>query len=258
MPELPVAVVSGAGSGIGLAVSRMLASRGFALVLNGRSPEPLKRAAIELAHGAVPQPVVVPGDMGVEADVHRLIDTALTVHERIDVLVNNAGASWSLPLREHEPSMVRRCFEVNAMGPAWAILRAWPAFERQRTGCVINVSSRASLDPLPGFFGYAPSKAALDLLALVTAREGAAIGVRAFSIAPGAVETPLLRSVFDTSVIPREACLEARDVAELMMDCIEGRRDPDNGRVIDIWLDRGKPRIELRGSSAAGGVHLRA
>jgi NAD(P)-dependent dehydrogenase (short-subunit alcohol dehydrogenase family) len=96
------------------------------------------------------------------------------------------------------------------------------------------VSSMASIDPFPGFAAYAAAKAGLNMLTHVTAREGAAIGLKAVAIAPGAVETPMLRSAFDERAIPRHAALSPQAVASLIADCITGRRAFQPGEVIQI------------------------
>jgi NAD(P)-dependent dehydrogenase (short-subunit alcohol dehydrogenase family) len=99
---------------------------------------------------------------------------------------------------------------------------------------VVNVSSLASSDPFQGFFAYAASKAALDSFVRSMHREGARHGIRAFSVNPGAVETPLLRSNFPVKVVPASAALAPEAVAMLIVDCIEGRREADRGKTIEI------------------------
>jgi NAD(P)-dependent dehydrogenase (short-subunit alcohol dehydrogenase family) len=98
----------------------------------------------------------------------------------------------------------------------------------------VNVSSIATVDPFPGFFAYAASKAALNLMTASAAKEGANVGIRAFAVAPGAVETPMLRASFDAKAVPPEACLEPESVARVIVACATGLRDADSGRVIPV------------------------
>jgi NAD(P)-dependent dehydrogenase (short-subunit alcohol dehydrogenase family) len=114
------------------------------------------------------------------------------------------------------------------------ITRAWPHFCTRNTGCIVNVSSLATTDPFPGFFAYAASKSALESLTRSAHGEGKRHGIRAFSVAPGAVETPLLRQNFSEKVLPHAATLDPEAVASLIVDCIEGRRDEDRGKSIAI------------------------
>ncbi|MDX2116227.1 MAG: SDR family oxidoreductase [Planctomycetota bacterium] len=246
MSSSRVAIVTGAGSGIGAAAARMLAASGYALALSGRSVGPLRALAEAVAGGDGPEPLVIQADMGIEMDVHALVDTTLDRHGRIDVLVNNAGVGWNRPVKAHDPAMIRRTMEVNALGPLLAVHRAWPAFEKQRSGCVVNVSSMATFEPFPGFFAYACSKGAIDLLARVVSIEGRSIGVRGFSVAPGAVETPLLRRSFDERAVPAHKCLTPDRVGQLILECIEGKHDAENGRVLGIWIEGGEVVTRVR------------
>jgi NAD(P)-dependent dehydrogenase (short-subunit alcohol dehydrogenase family) len=229
------AIVTGAGSGIGRAAALALAGRGYAVALAGRNVDRLRAAAetIERSHGAG-RVLVVGADMTIQRQVEELVDRTVERFGRVDVLVNNAGDAKAVPIRRTSAAAVRDFMEVNAIGPAAAILRAWPIFERQGGGCVVSVSSMATVDPFPGFFAYAASKAPLSVMTKSIAKEGAAIGVTAYCIAPGAVETPLLRRTFDAATVPAEACLSSEEVAGLIIECVEGGRPEANGVTLAI------------------------
>lgn len=235
MSTLLAAVVTGAGSGIGRATALLLAKRGYALVLSGRNERSLDETRGMIADAG--RVLIVRADMGVQADVELLIDRAAAHFGRLDVLVNNAGAGRHIAIERTTPALVRELFDINAAGPAFAILRAWPHFQRQRSGCVVNVSSMSTIDPFPGFFAYAASKAPMNLMVDSIAKEGAAIGVIAFAVAPGAVETPLLRANFDEATIPRALCLSPDDVAHVIVQCASGERKSENGRTIGVVRD---------------------
>lgn len=232
----PVAVVTGAGSGIGRAAALMLAQAGYDLALAGRTEAPLRSAAQEISDltGGASRTLVAPTDVAQPDDVRRLIAAVDQEFGRIDALVNNAGCGDLLPIDRTDLAVIRRAFDTNAIGPALAIHLAWPILKRRRSGCIVNVSTAGTADPFDGFFAYAASKASVNLMARSCAKEGKRFGIRAFSVAPGAVETPLLRSIFSASTLPASACMTPDDVARIIVDCIAGRRDRDNGRTIFV------------------------
>jgi NAD(P)-dependent dehydrogenase (short-subunit alcohol dehydrogenase family) len=228
----PVAFITGAGSGIGLAIASQLARVGYSLALVGRRRELLEEAARSLA--IADRAMVLPADVGNIAAIGEAVQRCAGHFGRLDVLVNNAGHAPLLPIEQSTPENLDECFRINAIGPAYAIARAWPIFKRQRKGCVVNVSTMATADPFPGFSLYAAAKAGVNLLAKSCAKEGREFGIRAFSVAPGAVETPLLRSVFNESQIPTSKCLSPDEVARVVVECITGARDSMNGETIFV------------------------
>jgi 3-oxoacyl-[acyl-carrier protein] reductase len=99
---------------------------------------------------------------------------------------------------------------------------------------VVNVSTLGVMDPFPGFFAYAASKAALDSFTRSVAREGRSSGIRSYCVNPGAVETAILRANFSEKVLPREKTLKPEAVAEVIVRCIEGERTDDHGKSIAL------------------------
>lgn len=225
----PVAIITGAGSGIGLATARILADEGWAIVLAGRREDQLREARATLAPGAHH---CVPTDVGNAADCAALIRHAAGALGRIDALINNAGYAPLTPIAKHTPEMIRRSFEINAIGTANLILASWPHMLSRRAGRIVNVSSLATVDPFPGFFAYAAAKASVELMVKSIAKEGASAGIRAFAVAPGAVETAMLRSIISEKVLPPSKTLAPEAVARIIADCAVGRRDADNGKTI--------------------------
>jgi NAD(P)-dependent dehydrogenase (short-subunit alcohol dehydrogenase family) len=235
----PVALITGAGSGIGRAAAGMLAREGYRVVLVGRDDAKLDAVAAEIGRDLA-RPY--PADVGYAGACHAMIDFTVRLHGRLDVVINNAGWTPLMPLQDMDHEDVRRIFEINALGPIWTTQWACRQFAFQadagltlaagRTPCIVTVSSQSSTDPFPGLGVYGAAKAAVNILALATARE--CPGVRAFAIAPGAVETPLLRSIIAESQLPRERCLQPADVARVILDCVLGAYDDQNGRTIAV------------------------
>jgi NAD(P)-dependent dehydrogenase (short-subunit alcohol dehydrogenase family) len=227
-----VALVTGAGSGIGRCVSLRLAGAGYAVALVGRRAEALRQTVSLMAPGA--EAIALVADVADAAGCAESVDRCVARYGRLDVLVNNAGAAPLASIDRTTPELLEACFRMNALGPAMMIARAWPRFAAQRSGCVVNISSMATADPFPGFFAYAAAKAGVNLMAKSCAKEGRAIGVRAFAVAPGAVETAMLRANFGERAIPAGRCLAPDDVARVVMECIDGAHDDRNGDTIFV------------------------
>lgn len=231
--ERPVGVVTGAGSGIGLATALGLASEGFDLALVGRRAGPLEECAARIgASNPHARAMVRVADVGDPDAAAPLIDEVVARFGRLDALINNAGFAPLLPIGETTPGVLREAFAINAIGPGALIAAAWPRFIANGRGVVVNVSTMGTLDPFPGFFAYAAAKASVNLFARSIAKEGAPHAIRGFAVAPGAVETPMLRGLFGTDILPIEKCLRAEDVARVIVDCVLGKRDAENGATI--------------------------
>jgi NAD(P)-dependent dehydrogenase (short-subunit alcohol dehydrogenase family) len=187
----------------------------------------------------VPARVIV-ADLQDPRQAERMVDECVGHFGRLDALVNNAGWSPSATIAQTTAAIAERVFLVNAVAPTVAIARAWPIFERQarasgRPGVVVNVSSMAAVaEPYPILYAYAAAKAAVVSLARSVALQGAGIGVKGFAVAPGAVETPLLRTLVDEATLPRSKTLRPEDVASVIVDSVVGRRDRENGGVIAL------------------------
>lgn len=222
----PVALITGAGSGIGRAVAEMLHQHGYRLGLLGRRLDALNETKAMCGGHAL----CLTCDVAAPGEMRRAVGEVVRVLGRLDVLVNNAGFAANCPITGHDELTIRTTLDINTAAPAIAIAAAWNQFQVQSSGCIVNISSMAALDPFPGFFAYAASKAAMNMLTKVAASEGEAIGVRAFAVCPGAVETPMLRGLFSTAQVPTAATPES--VAAVVIDCIKGRHDALNGGAV--------------------------
>ncbi len=225
-----VALVTGAGSGIGRATAVLLAARGFRLALAGRRREPLEQTARSLGS----EPAILIADLARHDQACAMIDQCVARMGRLDVLVNNAGLAPLAPVEEHTPELIREVFEVNAIATATAMAHAWPIMRRQGGGRIVNVSSLSSVDPFSGLFAYAGAKGAVNVLTKAGANEGRECGIRCFCVAPGAVETPMLRAIYSEEEIPRERALTPEAVAGIIAACACGERDEDSGSTILI------------------------
>jgi 3-oxoacyl-[acyl-carrier protein] reductase len=210
----PVCVVTGGSGGIGLATAKKFASLGYRIATCGRSEDKLA-AAVRKISAVAPECISLVLDVARPEAVPRLLALAQERFGRIDVLVNNAGYAPRAAIDKTSQADFDQSIAINLAAVFYGTQAAWPIMARQRSGVIVNISSVASLDPFPGFAVYGPCKAWVNLFSTITAEEGKAAGIRVYSVAPGAVETPLLRGVFPN--YPAEQCLLPEDVAEVIV-----------------------------------------
>jgi len=209
----PVVVVTGGGSGIGRAVCRRFAADGAQVVAAARSGKDLAetQSTIQQAGGKCH---VLPTDVTSTEDVDALIEDATDRFGRIDVLVNNAGIAPLASLEETDPSLFDALTAVNIRGVYYGCRAAWPVMRKQGGGVIVNISSVLSTEVFPGFAAYSASKAWVNAWTKALAQEGKPFGIRVFAVAPGAVETRLLRDAFPE--FPKGQALDPDEVAGIV------------------------------------------
>ena len=189
-----VAIVTGASKGIGDGIAKALAAEGAAVAVNyASSREGADRVVAEITK-AGGKAIAVQGDVSKAADVKRLVAETVKAFGGLDVLVNNAGIYAFDPLENVTEAEFHRLFDTNVLGPLLVTREAVGHFG-PGGGSVINVSSVASLSPVPNAAVYSATKGALDSLSRVLALELAPRRIRVNTIAPGGVETEGTHSV---------------------------------------------------------------
>ena len=227
----PVAIITGAGSGVGRALALQLTGRGYRCALAGRTPLALEQTAAQCrAQTPGAELLIVPTDVADPPAARALVEKTAGHLGRIDALANVAGNAPLQPIPEITDAALRDCLAINFESVVTLTRACWPVFERQGGGVVVNVSSMASLDPFTGFNLYGAAKAATNLFTRATADEGQALGVRAYAIAPGAIETGMLRSLFDEDMLPKDQTLSPDAVAQVITECVTGETAISNGQ----------------------------
>jgi NAD(P)-dependent dehydrogenase (short-subunit alcohol dehydrogenase family) len=187
---MSTAIITGASRGLGLALARALAERGWRLAIDARGAEALEAARHELA--ALTGVAAVVGDVADERHRRELVAAA---GDGIDLVVNNAsllGPSPLPPLAELPPLALEVILRANVVGPLGVLQLALP---RMRDGArIVNVSSDAAVEPYEGWGGYGSSKAALDQLTRVLAAERP--DLRVYSVDPGDMRTQMHQDAF--------------------------------------------------------------
>ncbi|MEO1008258.1 MAG: SDR family oxidoreductase [Planctomycetota bacterium] len=227
------AVITGGSEGIGLETARMLVAKGWRVLIVGRTRSKLDAAMDELGEDAR----ACQADVGSPDAPREIMQCVLGEFGRLDALINNAGYAPLTPLADTTMQEIDESFAVNAVGPAKLVLEAWPLLTESAQdggGRVVSVSTMATRDPFAGFYAYGAAKGAIDVLTKSIAKEGKRQKVRAFAVAPGAVETGMLRANFDEKAVPPSAALDPGVVAEVIVACACGERDGDNGTSIEV------------------------
>ncbi|MFG1496519.1 SDR family oxidoreductase [Saccharospirillum sp. HFRX-1] len=236
-----VAIVTGAGSGMGKAIAQRFAAEGAALVIGDIATDRLDAVAMEIGGVSV---VTVAGDISNPATADALVQAALDRFGRLDILCNNAGImDYMQGVGELGDEVWNRVLGVNLYGPMYTMRRAMPELKRTQ-GCIVNVGSTASKHGAAAGAAYTASKHGLLGLSQNTAWMYAKNGVRCNLIAPGATATHISDSMPQdkldavgaartgefAALIP--AVLDASDIADLALFLASDESRRINGAVI--------------------------
>jgi glucose 1-dehydrogenase len=193
------AIVTGASSGIGMATAERLGREGASVCVNYYSET--ERAAAEQVVAAIEQggsdALAVQADVTNEEDVRRMVAQAGRELGGLDLLVNNAGIEKQVPLLEMPLDDWNAVIGTNLTGSFLCLREAGKLMAAGGGGVIVNISSVHEFIPWPGFAHYCASKGGMKLLMETAARELAGSGIRVLNIAPGAIVTPINKSVLD-------------------------------------------------------------
>ena len=189
-----VGMVTGASRGLGAVIARVLADRGYDIVIGARTRDPLEQVAKTIARQGI-RVVPVAGDVTDAAVRARLVDAARELGG-LDLLVNNASELGAIgPLTDFDVTRFGRVFPVNAGAPLALIQRAVPLLEERR-GLIVNITSDAARGAYAGWGPYGASKAALELLTRTLAAELRPRGVSALIVDPGDMRTRMHQDAY--------------------------------------------------------------
>jgi len=199
-----VAIVTGAGSGIGAASALALAAEGARVVVADVN-ETAAKAIVEKIERQGGQGLALHVDVARAADNKALVERAVATFGRLDVFYANAGVpQWKSDIEEVEEQVFDRIFAVNVKGVWLGARYALPVMKRQRRGVFLITASTSAIRPRPGGQTYAASKGAVVTLAKALALEAAPHGVRVVAIAPVATHTPMLPTFMNKQAVDAE------------------------------------------------------
>jgi NAD(P)-dependent dehydrogenase (short-subunit alcohol dehydrogenase family) len=202
-----VAVVTGAGRGIGEAIARAFAAEGAAVVVAEKNAA-TGRAVAE----ALPDGLFVETDVASPSSCQAMTDAALARFGRIDILVNNAGINvFHEPLETSEEEW-RRCFAIDLEGVWHGCKAALPHMRAQRSGAIVNIASCHSFAIIPNTFPYPVAKHGLLGLTRALGVQYAAENIRVNAICPGYIETEIARDYWATFPDPQAERQRAYDL----------------------------------------------
>jgi meso-butanediol dehydrogenase/(S,S)-butanediol dehydrogenase/diacetyl reductase len=234
-----IAIVTGAGSGMGAATARLLSSEGLTVALVGRRPEALEAVAAELAGTAL----VVPADLAQHDAPAEIVQRVLAETGRIDVIVNNAAAFQLKPFEDFSLEDFDLHVAVNVRAPYFLVQAALPALRASPAPVVVNVSSVAAAMYRPRQTVYGLTKAALEHMTLNLAAELAPDRIRVNCVRPGPAATPLhTQAVEDPearlrelgSLVPLGRVGEPEEIARWIWHLVDRDAEWVTGTVVTI------------------------
>jgi NAD(P)-dependent dehydrogenase (short-subunit alcohol dehydrogenase family) len=220
-----VAIITGAGRGIGRATAHRFAREGAQLVLFSRTAASLNEVADEITRVGN-RVLAIVGDVSREEDVHNLFQKVMDTFGQVDILVNCAGIVAVHPFVEMDVSTWDRVIGVNLRGTFLCCLKAFRIMAAQHHGVIINLSSLSGVkgvEKFPGLSAYNVSKSGVAGLTEILAVEGKPYNIRVCALSPGAVETELLHQ----AAPHLKAAITPEDMAELLLFLAD-----DSGRML--------------------------
>lgn len=234
-----VAVITGGGSGIGLAIAEMLSGEGCRTVLAGRTADRLRTAATHWKQG--PPPEVHPVDVADRDQVDQLFTWVQTQLGPVDILVNSAGVNITArSMAEMTPAQWDQVLAVNVTGAYNCMHAVLPQMRERHWGMIINISSVSGKRvTVLGGVAYCASKFAMTALGTAVGNEEAERGIRVTNIYPGEVDTPiLLQRPEPVSEERRASMLQPEDVARMVQAIV---RLPERAHVPELVI---KPAVQ--------------
>ncbi|HCV8910955.1 TPA: SDR family oxidoreductase [Staphylococcus aureus] len=205
-----VAVVTGAGSGIGEAIATLLHEEGAKVILAGRNKDKLQNVANQLAQDSVK---VVPTDVTKKEEVDELIKIAQQTFDGLDIVINSAGQMLSSKITDYQVDEWDSMIDANIKGTLYTAQAALPTMLEQSSGHLINIASISGFEVTKSSTIYSATKAAVHTITQGLEKELAKTGVKVTSISPGMVDTAITAAYNPTD----RKKLEPQDIAEAVL-----------------------------------------
>ncbi|HDC3815373.1 TPA: SDR family oxidoreductase [Staphylococcus aureus] len=205
-----IAVVTGAGSGIGEAIATLLHEEGAKVVLAGRNKDKLQNVANQLAQDSVK---VVPTDVTNKEEVDELMKIAQQTFGGLDIVINSAGQMLSSKITDYQVDEWDSMIDVNIKGTLYTAQAALPTMLEQSSGHLINIASISGFEVTKSSTIYSATKAAVHTITQGLEKELAKTGVKVTSVSPGMVDTAIT-AAYNPSDRKK---LDPQDIAEAVL-----------------------------------------
>ena len=233
-----VGIITGAASGLGLAIALKLSEQGVKLALIDRDKEGLEKIKTQLRNECE----IYPADISKEEEVQQLVKQCGEQFERIDILINSAGITGKTNIKSHEVSSddLHLVFAVNFMGSFYTSKYALPWMLRNNYGRILHIASIAGKEGNAGMLPYSSSKAAIIGMTKVQGKEYAETGITVNALAPAVIKTAFLEGIpqeqikYMTDKIPMKRCGTLDEVADMVMYIVSPQNSFTTGFVFDL------------------------
>ena len=224
-----VALITGAASGIGAATAVRLIASGWKVASLDRDEQALEAA--QESHAGSPRVFAAPVDVTDETAVEKAVDQAAAALGGLDGAVNSAGIAVDIPALDTPVDLFRKILDVNVVGTFIVARAAARVMKERGGGAIVNLSSVAGVRGSKGRSAYGSSKGAVIVLSQVLANDLARYGIRVNAVAPGPVDTPMIKTMHTaqdralwTRHIPMRRYAEPREIATVVEFLLDGTR----------------------------------
>jgi NAD(P)-dependent dehydrogenase (short-subunit alcohol dehydrogenase family) len=224
-----VAFITGGGSGIGLATARRLLASGWKVAVADRDATALE--SLRQAHAGAAELLATPLDVTDEGAVHDVMQKAVAALGGLDGVVNSAGIAADIPALDTPVDLFRKILDVNVVGTFIVARAAGRLMKERGGGAIVNLASVAGLRGSKGRSAYGTSKGAVVVLTQVLANDLARYGIRVNAVAPGPVDTPMVKAMHTPSDralwarhIPMRRYAEPDEIAAAIEFLLDGTR----------------------------------
>ncbi len=236
--ENKIVIVTGASSGIGKAIVKLLTENGAKVALVARSKDKIEKLSKELDNS-----LSVIADMRKEEDIERMVNEVKNHFGRIDILVNNAGRGYDAEIEKIDRNDFLELFTLNVLGPLKAMQLVTAIMKKQGGGIIVNISSGTSLMYLPGMSAYSATKRALNAISLTAREELKEDGISVSVAYPYITKTDFDKNMIGVSKFIQEAegndNLRPADTAEYIAEkIIEGIKNKEAEIFAHDWMKR--------------------
>jgi 3-oxoacyl-[acyl-carrier protein] reductase len=228
-----VAIVTGGSRGIGKAVAIALAKKGYNVVICSRNKDELNKAKEELEKFNV-KVLAIKCDVRHYKQVKNLVKKTIKEFGRIDILINNAGIALKKNVVDMSEEEWDNVIDTNLKGPFLFTKEVLPFMIRQKSGCIVNISSGAGKTGFAEFSAYCASKFGLIGFTESLAKEVKNFGIRVYAICPGPVATKMQEEIVGKMYpLIKPFIQKPEDVAKFVIEAIEGKYE--TGSIIDTY-----------------------